>query len=136
MSSLQDKLSKITLPLWTLKLSREEFNELKSILKDRVQKNSRWFPYQKEACIYFAEWWKREYTPFIKDGRRGSVSKKDVFDSLGIEGDPEAFFRNAWEGARMLGIELVSLDNTDRRLYSMLYQGGLPMGNVSSDQTA
>lgn len=136
MSSLQDKLSKITLPLWTLKLSREEFDELKSILKDHVQKNSRRFPYQKEACIYFAEWWKREYTPFIKDGRRGSVSKKDVFDSLGIEGDPEAFFRNAWEGARMLGIELVSLDNTDRRLYSMLYQGGLPMGNVSSDQTA
>ena len=89
MSSLQDKLSKISLPLWTLKLSREEFNELKSILKDRVQKDSRGYPYQKEACIYFAEWWKREYTPFIKDGRRGSVSKKDIFDSLGIEGDPE-----------------------------------------------
>ena len=136
MSSLQEKLSNITLPLWTLKLSRDEYNELKSILIDRVQRNSRLSPYQKEACIYFAQWWQREYTPLVKDGRRGSVSREDVFNSLGIEGDPISFYRKACEGARMLGIELVSLENTDRPLYSMFYQGGLPMGNVSSDQTA
>lgn len=32
MSSLQEKLSHITLPLWTLKLSKDEYNELKTVL--------------------------------------------------------------------------------------------------------
>ena len=136
MNSLQEKLSHVTLPLWTLKLSREEYNELKNVLRERIRENSESFPFQREACLYFAEWWKREYSPSIRDGRRGGVSKKDVFDSLGIEGDSEFFYRQAYEGARRLGIELVSTENTDRHLYSMLYQGGLPMGNVSSDQTA
>lgn len=136
MSSLQEKLSHITLPLWTLKLSKDEYNELKTVLRERIRMHSCSLPFQKEACVYFAEWWKREYSPFIKDGRKGSVSKKDVFDSLGIEGNPETFYKHACNGARELGIELVSLENTDRWLYSMLYQGGLPMGNVSSDKTA
>ena len=136
MSSLQEKLSQITLPLWKMKLSREEYNELKSILRERIQLNSRRYPYQIEACVYFSQWWLREYSPLIKDGRKGSVSREDVFNSLGIEGDAMSFFRKACEGARMLGIELVSLDSSDRPFYSMFYQGGLPMGNVSSDQTA
>ncbi len=136
MSSLQEKLSHPTLPLWSLKLSRIEYEELKNLLRERIQKGSRSYPYRKEACLYFAEWWKREYTPILKDGRRGSVSKKDVFDSLGIEGDAEAFYRQACKGAESLGIEYISLEATDRPLYSMLYQGGLPMGNVCSSQTA
>ena len=135
MTTLQDKLSHITLPLWKMNLSREEYNELKSFLRERIQRNSRLFPYQKEACIYFAEWWKREYSPLNRDNQRGGVTKKMVFDSLAVDGDAESFYRRACEGADLLGIEIVSLD-TDRRLYSMFYQGGLPMGNVSSDQTA
>lgn len=135
MSSIYNKLNNITLPLWTLKLSREEYDELKSLLRVRIRLNSSRFQYQKEACLYYAEWWKREYTPNKKEGQKGGVSKQIVFDSLGVDGDPEDFYRKACEGAKMLGIEIVSLD-TDRRLYSMLYQGGLPMNNVSSEQTS
>ena len=48
-------------PLWKLKVTDEEYEELKEFLHIEI-KNSFNPNCEREATLYFAEWWKREYS--------------------------------------------------------------------------
>jgi len=133
-SILAKRSDKCQLPLWKLKITDGEFEELRAILfectKDRIHEN----PfihcgYEKEATLFFAEYWRRQYVD-------GPHSIQMVFEALGdvIVSDfwTKAFYEAACNGAKQLGIEQYQGGRADP-LNDMLYQGGLPMNLVTGD---
>lgn len=121
------KLETCPLPLWKLKITEEEYEELRRQLREET----RFFSYyekpfrklNKEACLFFAEYWRREFNS-------GTHSKRMVYDALDPIGKREeqviAFYEAARRGAKVLGIERFEGGRT-APLEDMLYQGGLPM---------
>ena len=113
-------------PLWKLKISDTEFDELRSFLLTGVNmKYPDWFrQYPRECLLFFAEYWKRYFNG-------GKHSVRDVLRCLseGLDQDYEkAFYRAARNGASLLKIEIYEGEGDRRRtLDSILYQGGLPM---------
>lgn len=140
-------LTTLKAPLWKLKICDADFDELKKSLKNyllsypilsefrrRAENNYNIRLEYKEFCLeatlFYAEWYKRIYT---QSKRRGGVAKQDVIDALGSHYDDEEFYQAAKKGAESIsGFEIVSLSN-DRYLYSLLYQGGLPMHSACSE---
>lgn len=133
-SLLAKRPEKCYLPLWRLKITDEEFEELRAVLfectKDRIHEN----PFihrgcEKEATLFFAEYWRRQYVD-------GPHSIQMVFEALGdvIVSDfwTKAFYEAACNGAKQLGIEQYQGGRADP-LNDMLYQGGLPMKLVTGD---
>ena len=133
-SILAKRPEKCYLPLWRLKITDEEFEDLRAVLfdctKDHVHEN----PFihsgcEKEATLFFAEYWRRFYVD-------GPHSIQMVFEALGdvLVSDfwIKAFYEAACIGARQLGIEQYQGGRADP-LNDMLYQGGLPMKLVTGD---
>lgn len=115
-------------PLWKLKLTEREFEELRSYLNKAVIANNPdlFSLYPRECVLFFAEYWKRCF-----DG--GPHSRRDVLDCLckGV-GDSfvDAFYKAAKKGAMKLRIEIAEIERERSfsfTLDSILYQGGLPM---------
>ena len=120
------------LPLWKIKVTDEEYDELKRLLSNETRALGR-MPFMsvtRECVLLYAEYWRREY-------KEGSHSKQMVFDALpdalpnlAVAGERidmcEQLYQAARKGAKRLGIEILSFGNT-HYLESMLYQGGLPM---------
>lgn len=120
------------LPLWRIKVTDEEYETLKSTLAKETRELGR-MPFlgmTRECALLYAEYWRREYS-------EGAHSKQMVFDCLPdalptalIAGERvdlcELLYQAARKGARSLGIEILSFENT-HYVESMLYQGGLPM---------
>jgi hypothetical protein len=91
-------------PLWKIKLTDAHFKELENKLcgvflkgNDFLEKN-----HSKEAALYFAEWWKREYIG-------GPHKKNDVsYSVFGEENSVEIcdrFFKVAKSGIKILKID-------------------------------
>lgn len=120
-------LSECPLPLWRLKITDEEYESLRLLLREET----RFFSYyetpfrklRKEACLFFAEYWRREFKP-------GSHSKRMVYEALEPIGyreqQIEGLYSSACKGAKLLKIEQYNGGRIDP-LNDMLYQGGLPM---------
>lgn len=112
-------------PLWKYLLTDNDFNNLKQELK--LSTNSNIDP--RDAALYYAEWWKKNYNG-------GPPSKQLIFDSLEgnirFELDRNEFYKLAVKGARMLGVSWISKQNT---LYfrTLLLQGGLPLTHISEN---
>lgn len=113
--------------LWMLKLRVEEYEELKSILKN----SSVYLGFkglERECALYFAEWWRREYA-----GGHARIQEvcECVFDNA-IEQD--AFYAAAKAGARRLRVQIVKTQGPEREKdntkYSIFFQGGLPMNFI------
>ncbi|MDD3064438.1 MAG: hypothetical protein PHX50_16730, partial [Massilibacteroides sp.] len=92
----------------------------------------------RECTLLYAEYWRREYS-------EGSHSKQMVFNCLPdanpyllITGDKvdmcEQLYLAARKGAKNLGIEILSFENT-HYVESLLYQGGLPMKLIVGSDT-
>ena len=127
-------LEECPLPLWKLKITEEEFKELRDLLEKRthvINLNNPFITVCKEATLFFAEYWRRMYV----DGKH---SKQMVYDALestrtSVNYSNE-FYEAARLGAKMLKIEKYDGGRADP-LNDMLYQGGLPMKLVTANIT-
>ena len=54
-------LSELPLPLWKLRISDNEYAELKKELYNYYSLHYTFGGLEKEALLYYAEWWRREY---------------------------------------------------------------------------
>lgn len=113
--------------LWMLKLRVEEYEELKSVLRNSPVYLG--FKGQERECaLFFAEWWRREYA-----GGHAKIQEvcESVFDNV-IEQD--AFYAAAIAGAKRLRVPIVKTQGPEREKdntkYSIFFQGGLPMNFI------
>ena len=119
------------LPLWKLKISDSEYEELKVLLRTAANSPDgyQFKYYPRECLLLFAEYWRREY-------HDGFHNKQAVFETLhaDVSNDDnariEGLYNSAKRGAKVLKIELYE-NGTTQYLDSMLYQGGLPMRLVT-----
>ncbi len=111
-------------PLWKMKISWAEYEKLKEIL--RMQSVSRFRWYDREAALYYGEWYRREYV-------KGKNSKEDLCEGLGIDDSYGTDLLAAAEaGLRRLGLQVIRVNNEWPKL-SALYQGGLPMNRIATE---
>lgn len=130
------ELDECPLPLWKLKITDEEFKELRILLEKQTHLLNRdssnpFITLRKECTLFFAEYWRRMYV----DGKH---SKQMVYDALestrhGVD-FCEEFYDAACRGAKLLRIEKYDGGRADP-LNDMLYQGGLPMKLVTANVT-
>lgn len=113
-------------PLWRYFLTEPDFEELRKTLRYAATYNMD----ARDAALYYAEWWKRNYNG-------GSPNKESVFNS--IEGNIryhynfEEFYKTAVKGGQMLGLKWIVKQNT-LRFKTLLLQGGLPLTHISANQ--
>ena len=132
-------LKRIEAPLWKLKLSTEEFKSLKSDIIQTYTDKGKFDGCKVEAALYYAEWYKRECT---QSDRKGGVSREDVFKSLGVEAtsknDHIKFYEAAVKGLKTIpNYDIINTDSgSARALYSLLFQGGIPLKNICSETSS
>jgi hypothetical protein len=113
-------------PLWKYDLTNEEFQKL----LEELQISPTLSIDPRDVTLYYAEWWKRNY-------HGGKPSKQEIYNSLNrnvrFNFDQKEFFKLAIKGARMLGVNWITRQNT---LYfrTLLLQGGLPLAHISENQ--
>lgn len=120
------------LPLWNLKISDEEYKELKTqlrllALRNNASGSNPFVCRARECALFYAEYWRREYYD-------GAHSKQAVYKTLGLPQNIENsahLYQSALRGARSLKIELYSDEGRTQWVDSMFYQGGLPMKCVT-----
>lgn len=119
--------TKCPLPLWRLKVTDKEYEDLKGLLSQHARMYRTFMNVRYEATLFFAEYWRREYS-------EGVHSKEMVFAAISDRYDKrlvDNFFLEAKKGAELLGIEKY-VGERNEYLNSMLYQGGLPMKLVTT----
>ncbi len=113
-------------PLWKYFLTDQEYENLVAELNyvSPLALDPR------DACLFYAEWWKRNYSG-------GKPSREEIFTSLNgnikYRMDYKDFYKLSKQGANMLGIKWVSKQYT---LYfrTLLLQGGLPLKHISENR--
>ncbi len=115
-------LTTIKDPIWKMKISDEEYQALKEVLV-LAYNEGRLMEYNREAAIYYAEWWRREYVG-------GIPSKEDVANGLGIS-DSEILYKSARAALRELKFKFIS-GNRIEYFRTMLSQGGIPVNYIKS----
>ena len=125
------QLEKCPLPLWKLKLTDEEYEELRSLLEKRthiISSNDIFLNYHRECALFFAEFWRREY----KDGIHSKALVYNALrSSIHSRNFSTDFYEAATKGAKSLGIEIYEGERVET-FDSILYQGGLPMNLLTS----
>ncbi len=118
------------LPLWKLKLTDEEYEQLREVLEKRthiINNDDIFYGFRKECALFYAEYWRREY-------HGGTHKKSDVYkclkSSIHTRNFSDEFYESARRGARNLGIRFYEGERTEA-METMLYQGGLPMNLVT-----
>ena len=110
--------------LWKMKISWAEYEKLKDILRSQAAFSFR--RHEREAALYYGEWYRREYV-------KGRNSKEDLCESLGIDGSfGEDLLSSAIRGLSRLGLQIIRVNN-DHPKFSALYQGGLPMNRIVTE---
>lgn len=120
-------LADCPLPLWRLKVTDKEYETLKGLLQEHARMYRSFDNVKKEAALFFAEYWRREYN-------EGKHSVEMVFSAISQSPDNQVldnFYDAAKDGAEALHIEKYS-GGIEQNLNSMLYQGGLPMKLVTT----
>ncbi len=113
-------------PLWKYFLTDQEYDNLISEINYAAPLTLD----PRDACLFYAEWWKRNYNG-------GKPSRNEIFTSLNgnikYRMDYKAFYKLAKRGANMLGIKWVEKQNT---LYfrTLLLHGGLPLKHISENR--
>ena len=123
-------------PLWKIKVTAEEFEQLRKTIADRTYYFGDYAPFDcidRECLLYFAEWWRRK-----QDGRYPSLERVcgSLKSRVNTEDYSSKLYRAAKKGAKRLRIEIHETE-ADRNMffYSMLYQGGLPMVWIITEGT-
>lgn len=124
-------------PLWKLKITDQEFEELRVCLQDRANANAGNVLHRNrrnifndvctECTLFFAEFWRRSY-------EEGSHSVSMVYNAIGANKNnqdlQDQLFDSAQRGARSIDIERYD-GHRGQILEDMLYQGGLPMNLIA-----
>lgn len=132
-------LKECPLFLWQLKITEEEYHNLKDELKIRLLSEKDENNYNREVALYFAEFHRREYgykDNTVDDSRPSTV----VFENLGFSeyetpnySSLRARFESAMKsGAKRLNLHLYRSPENNKTyyLYSLFYNGGLPLRKV------
>ena len=123
--------------LWELKVTDEEYSELKQLLAKHAKSfnrnyTNRFITVCKECALFVAEYWRREYV-------NGPHSWEMILESLNPVNINEDLIKDfssaAKKGALLLRLELYEGDRGMSYLDSLLYQGGLPMKLVTGNVT-
>ncbi len=123
-------LDKCPLPLWKLKITDEEYEELRTVLEKRthiIGTNDVFNGFQRECALFYAEYWRREYCEGAHDTAEVYKTLKSTIHSRNFT---EIFYEAAIKGAKYLGIQIYQGKRTEV-MDSLLYQGGLPMRSVT-----
>ena len=116
------------IPLWKMKVSKDQYDQIKKelsfafITQNYPKKQS----LAREAALYYAEWWRREYNG-------GIASKVALITSLKLPTEfSDELYELAKTGAKKLNITPIVRQN---RLWfrSLLIQGGLPINHIQSN---
>lgn len=105
-------------PLWKLRLSAKEYQDLKDLLG-----NHRYYlsAYGFEAALCYAEWWHRDFAG-------GVPSKEMVASGIGLAPQfAEALFRSAKEALQKLNYTFIRPNQNTQYFRTLLNQGGLPL---------
>ena len=115
------------IPLWKLKITQEEYEDLKSTLRAHPY-NPELF--QEEAALCYAEWWRRDYNG-------GIPSKEEVAEGLGLPyyyGVGDDLFNAARAALKKHRFTFIhSLKGTEY-FRTLLNQGGLPVNYIKNNE--
>ena len=127
------RFTRAPLPLWRLKVTDEEYEELKAILLKEATSpygGTRFRALERECTLFISEYWRREYFEDFHSIQAVYDVLKKGHEALSFYDGAKTFYEAAKRGAERLGIEIYHGDKT-QYLDSMLYQGGLPMRLVT-----
>ena len=129
---IQRRSDKPHYPLWNIKVTDEEYEQLKKELCDTYNRTASFDTVQDEAMLYMAEWYRREY-----DCERPSddvIFKSLRCNSNNYVAGGKALYKAALERAKWINnqaqkkvIQFVAGETNMEWFYSLLYQGGLPL---------
>ena len=116
------------IPLWKMKITNDQYEELKQNLHNAfISPNKQGIQgLAKEAALYYAEWWRREY-----DG--GSPSKEALAKNLSLTIYTSELYELARKGGKDLNIEPIVIVSNKLWFRSLLIQGGLPINHIHSN---
>ena len=101
-------LEECPLPLWKLKITEEEFKELRDLLEKRTHVINMGNPFKtlrKECTLFFAEYWRRLYV----DGKHSKQMVYDAVESTRLSVNlSDEFYEAARRGAKLLKIFNIS----------------------------
>ena len=122
--------------LWKIKVTDDEYQELKEYIANKIRGNAACNSYEREAALLYAEYHRREYGFRSTGDHNDNRPKALVFNSLGIneqcEIEIDSFAEIARRGANRLGIQLYTNDRT-QYVFSLFYHGGLPLKKLSQN---
>ena len=116
-------ITSIQNPIWKMKISDQEYDDLKAELK-RASLFGNLDRYCDEAAVYYAEWWRREYAG-------GFPSKELVAKSADID-DPQALYMAARTSLERHRFKIISVSQRREYFRTMLGQGGIPVNYLKS----
>lgn len=112
-------------PLWKLKVSEDMYAALKVCLY-KAAKEGQLDEYGKEAAIFYAEWWRREYSG-------GRPTFKDVAETLGIPYFREELYKTARRALERIGYTFIRGQYRTEYFRTMLNLGGLPINCIKNN---
>ena len=126
-------------PLWKIKVTDDQYASLKEYLTYKYSVDGTFENCPKEAALYIAEWWKRD----TGESRHPGFTNQDIaFCAIGLDHDTagvDSLFKNARrifdprdKEAYIKGAKLVITGKGREFVYSLLFQGGFPLGRASS----
>lgn len=130
-------------PLWKIKVTDDQYASLKEYLTYRYSVDKSFVNCPKEAALYIAEWWKRD----TGESKHPGFTNQDIaFCAIGLDHDTggvDSLFKNARRifdpsdrEAYIKGAKLVITRRGREFDYSLLFQGGFPLGRASSKRGA
>ncbi len=127
-------LSVVPLPLWKLKVTDEEYESLKKELRTKYDSYLEFVGLEREAALYYAEWWRREYDSPQKANRK--MPFMDLCTKNKSMKGPDQLYETALKVTvatkkTFLKIEIYSGQKNDY-FFSLLLQGGLPFHRILS----
>jgi hypothetical protein len=130
-------------PLWKIKVTDDQYASLKEFLIYKYSIEGSFDNCPKEAALYIAEWWKRD----TGESKQPGYKNQDIaFCSIGLDHDTDGVdspFKNARRifdpcdrDAYIKGAKPVITRRGREFDYSLLFQGGFPLGRASSKKGA
>ncbi|WP_288910470.1 hypothetical protein [uncultured Bacteroides sp.] len=111
------------MPLWKLKLTEEEYTNLKETLAQNVYRLE---DFGIEAALCYAEWWRRDYNG-------GIPSREDVAAGLGLPHYCwEQLYKAARQGLKSHGFSFIHSLKGNEYFRTLLNQGGLPVNYIKN----
>ena len=111
------------MPLWKLRLTEDEYENLKNTL---AENKFRLKDFGDEAALCYAEWWRRDYNG-------GIPSKEDVAVGLGLPRPCwNQLYKAARHGLESHGFTFIHSLKGNEYFRTLLNQGGLPVNYIKN----